>query len=137
MRARLFTGLIRRCLPAILLSLAVFLPTAAVAEERWLLVSIAGQPVGSLRESVASREGALVTETATRMVINRLGHRVEVAITSTSRESAEGRLRDATADLKMSDQTTSTAVEVGEGTVRLRSQAGGKGFERTVPFSGE
>lgn len=128
---------IRRRLAAILLSLAVFLPTAAVAEERWLLVSISGQPVGSFHESVAGRDGTLVTETETRMVINRLGHRVEVAVTATSRESAEGRLRDATTGLKMSDQTTTMAAEVGEGTVRLRSQAGGKSFERTVPFSGE
>src|SRR4051812_13428463 len=128
---------IRRRLAAILLSLAVFPPTAAFAGERWLLVSIAGQPVGSFHESVAGRDGALVTRIETRMVINRLGHRVEVEVTSTSRESAEGRLRDATTDLKMSDQTTTMAVEVGEGAVRLRSQAGGKSFERTVPFSGE
>lgn len=137
MRAHLFMSPFRRRLAAILLSLAVFLPTAAAAEERWLLVSIAGQPVGSLHESVAGRDGALVTQTETRMVINRLGHRVELAFTSTSRESAAGRLRDATTDLKMSDQTTSMAAEVGEGTVRLRSQAGGKSFERTLPFSGE
>jgi hypothetical protein len=128
---------IRRRLAAILLSLPFLLPAAAGAAERWLVVSIAGQPVGSLHESVAERDGLLVAESETRMVINRLGHRVEVAFSSKSRESGEGTLRGAATELKMSEQTTATAVEVEKDAVRLRTEAGGKSFERSLPFAGE
>jgi hypothetical protein len=45
MRAKTFTIQFRRRLPAILLFLFVSLPAAA---EQWYVVSIAGQPVGSV-----------------------------------------------------------------------------------------
>jgi transglutaminase-like putative cysteine protease len=128
----------RRRLAAILLSLAACLSaTAASAAERWFVLSIADQPVGFLRENVAERDGVLVTELQTRLVLNRLGHRVEIGSTSTSRESAEGRLRGAAMELKMSDQITSIAAEVEDGAIAVRNRAGGKSFEQKVPYSGE
>ena len=128
----------RRRLAAILLSLATCLSaTAASAAERWFVLSIADQPVGFLRENVAERDGSLVTELQTRFVLNRLGHRVEIGSTSTSRESGEGRLRGAAMELKMSDQITSIAGEVEDGAIAVRNRAGGKSFEQKIPYSGE
>lgn len=124
-----------RCLVFLL---AAGLSTGAVAaSDRWFVLSIGDQKVGSLRETVSARDGILLTEVEGTLVFNRLGHRVEIATRSTSHESVEGRLRDSAADLKMSDQTTSTAGEVGDGEVRVRNQAGGKSFERILPYSGE
>jgi hypothetical protein len=135
----------RTRLTAVLPFLVTFLSLswAAVAAEpveRWYLLSLAGQPVGSVQESIsaaAGAGGAIITETRLQLVLNRLGKRVEMASTSTSRESGDGRLAAAGLDLKMSDQTTSVAAEIADGAVRIRSQAGGQSFERTVPVTGE
>ena len=125
----------RRRLAAILLSL--FLPLPAAAAEQWYVVSLGGQPVGSLQETVFEDAGGSRTESRMRMVLNRLGTRVEMETATAVQESADGRLQKAGLDLKMSSQSTSTTAEVGDGTVRIRSQAGGQSFDRTAPFSGD
>jgi transglutaminase-like putative cysteine protease len=93
--------------------------------------------VGSLQETIAEDGESLRVDSRLRMVLNRLGTRVEMATSVTSRESADGKLRSAGLDLEMSSQATSTTAEVGDGVVRVRSQAGGQSFDRTVEFSGE
>ena len=125
---------IRRSLTAILLSLFLSLPALA---EQWYVVSLAGQPVGSLQETVSEDAAGTRTENRIRMVLNRLGSRVEMDTATDVQESAEGRIQKASLDLKMSTQSTSTTAEVGDGAVRIRRQAGGQSFERTVPFSGD
>lgn len=145
MRADKFPLPSRRRLTAVVLFVAVVqsLPFVAApvaageAAERWYLLSLAGQPVGSVQESVAASGDAIVTETHLKLVLNRLGQRVELASASTSRESGAGRLASAGLDLKMSDQTTSLTGEIADGAVRVRSQAGGQSFERSLPFQGE
>lgn len=130
----------RTRLTAVLLFLVAFLSlsfaAAAASSERWYVLSLAGQPVGSVQENVAAGD-SVVTATRLQLVLNRLGKRVEIASASTSRESGDGRLASAGLDLKMSDQTTSVSAEIADATVRVRSQAGGQSFERTVPVIGE
>ncbi len=144
MRADTFIHPIRRPLTAFLLFVAVLsLPFAAAAAEpgeRWYLLSLAGQAVGSVQESTsetADAGGAVLTETHLQLVLNRLGQRVEIASAGTSRESGDGRLTSAGMDLKMSAQATSVTAQIEDGAVRIRSQAGGQSFERTVPSKGE
>lgn len=128
----------RRNLTAILLFLLAFVSAiAAEASEQWYVISIAGQPVGSLQETTAPTATGTRVESRMRLVLNRLGARVEMGSASSAEESPEGRLRSAGTELKMSSQVTSTTAEVGEGVVRIRSGAGGRSFERTAEFSGE
>jgi len=134
MRAKTFTISFRRRLPAILLFLFVSLPAAA---EQWYVVSIAGQPVGSVQEVVSVEGEGSRAESRLRMVLNRLGSRVEMATASEIQESGDGRLRKASLELRMSSQATSTTVEVEGGALRIRSQAGGKSFDRTVEIPGD
>ncbi|MFY9824915.1 MAG: transglutaminase domain-containing protein, partial [Thermoanaerobaculia bacterium] len=125
---------------AVLLTLAALLSSpswAAAPSERWYLLSLAGQPVGSVQESLTGAEASLVTESRLQLTLNRLGKRVEIASASTSRESGDGRLVATGLDLKMSDQTTSVTAEIADGAVRVRSRAGGQSFERTLSLTGE
>lgn len=127
----------RRRLAAILLLLFASFSAAAAASEQWYVVSIGGEPVGSLQETHTDEGASLRIESRMTMVLNRLGSRVEMATGVITRESTEGRLLSTGLDLKMSSQTTSTTAEVGDGVVRIRSQAGGQSFDRTAEFSGE
>ncbi len=135
MRAEILTKTFRRSLTAILLSLFLALPAAAA--EQWYVVSMAGQPVGSLQETVSEDAAGTRTENRLRLVLNRLGSRVEMDTAAAVQESADGRIRKASVDLKMSSQSTSMTAEIGDGAVHIRSQAGGQSFDRTVPFSGD
>lgn len=134
----------RRAWPALLaclLQAAAFPALAEQAppvEERWFVTTIAGEPVGSVRETVAPGEGgALLSTTELRLVLNRMGNRIEMSTRAAFRESAEGRLEGAEVEVRMSDQATRTRADVGPEGVTIHQEAGGKGFSRTVPVAGE
>lgn len=139
MKKQISSNISRRRLSAVFLFLAAALavPSVALAAEQWYIISIGGQPVGSVQETISETSAGTRVESRMKMVLNRLGTRVELGSTSTTLESAEGRLQTAGLDLKMSSQATSTSAEVGDGVVRIRSQAGGQSFERIAEFTGE
>lgn len=110
----------------------------APAEERWYVTTIAGEPVGSVRETVTAGEaGGLLSTTELRLVLNRMGNRLEMATSATFRESAEGRLEGVEVEIRMSDQATRVRAEVGPEGVTIDQEAGGQSFSRTVPVAGE
>jgi len=109
---------------------------AAQVSEQWYVVSMAGQPVGSIVERRSEEEGEVLLKSEMRLVINRLGNKVEMGTDAAFRELPDGRLRGVDVDLKMSTQVTSTHATVEEGTVRIRSGTGEQSFERSVPFTG-
>ena len=93
--------LFRRRLSAILLFLFVFVSAiAAEAAEQWYIISIAGQPVGFLQETASETPEGAGVESRMRLVLNRLGTRVEMASTSN------------TADVKPTDDVVATRVIV-------------------------
>lgn len=111
---------------------------AAPNEERWYVTSIAGEPVGSVRETVALGEaGGLLSTTELRLVLNRMGNRIEMSTRAAFRESAAGRLESVEVEIRMSDQATRTRAEVGPEGVTIHQEAGGRSFSRTVPVAGE
>lgn len=123
-------------LAAFLLSLPAAL--AEPARERWYVVSLGGVPAGSVREAVVTEDGGAVRSTTElRLVLQRLGSRIEMTTSAASRESPDGRLASAEVELTASAETTSMTAEVKDGEVLLTSRAGGRSFERSLPFSGE
>lgn len=111
---------------------------AAPTEERWYVTSIAGEAVGSVRETLAVGEaGGLVSTTELRLVLNRMGNRIEMSTRAAFRESAAGRLESVEVEIRMSDQATRTRAEVGPEGVTIHQEAGGRSFSRTVPVAGE
>jgi len=125
---------------AILCLLLAILPVAARASESWYVVTIAGQPVGSMHEKVteASRADAAVhVASDVKLALNRMGSKVEMAMGETSRETKDGQLLGMDLTIKLSDQTTATNLALDSGIVKIRETAGGRTFERTVPYTGE
>src|SRR4051794_26273918 len=64
----------------------------AQASETWYVLTIGGQPVGSLHEEVASAEGAVRVTSKAHIILNRMGSKVEMEMAEVSRESPAGRL---------------------------------------------
>jgi hypothetical protein len=73
--------------------LSLFLTLPALASEQWYVVSLAGQPVGSLQETISEDPAGNRTESRMQMVLNRLGSRVEMETASAVQESADGRIQ--------------------------------------------
>ena len=115
-------------------------PTAAAAPvtDKWFVVTLGGTPVGYVRESSLpdGPAGALVSESEMKMVINRLGNKVEIASVSRTEETPEGRLLSVSYEMRASVLSTKSTALVGSGQIEIRSEAGGKSYKRTIPFTG-
>jgi transglutaminase-like putative cysteine protease len=110
---------------------------APQTSDTWYILTIGGQPVGSMHEEVAAAEGAVRVTSKAHLILNRMGSKVEMEMGEVSRESPAGRLLGADVDLRVSTQATSSHIAVEDGAVRIRDQAGDRSFERTVPYTGE
>jgi hypothetical protein len=113
------------------------LPAAARAADSWYVVTIAGQPVGSMHEKVTEAAGNVHVASDVQLALNRMGSKVEMAMGESSREAKDGRLLGMDLTIKLSDQTTSTSLALDAGVVKIRETAGGRTFERAVPYTGE
>jgi hypothetical protein len=125
---------------AMLFVLLAALPATARASDSWYVVTIAGQPVGSIHEKVTEIKGAsaaIHVASDVQLALNRMGSKVEMAMGEASREAKDGRLLGMDLTIKLSDQTTSTSLALDSGIVKIRETAGGRTFERTVPYTGE
>ena len=132
---RLAAALLLAAVPA--LSAAVSPAAPAGGSDLWYAVTIAGEPVGSVHEVTAVEDGAVRSLSTLKLVLNRLGTRVEMGMIVITRETLAGDLLGIDTELLLSTQSTSTHLSVEDGRVRLRDRAGDRDFERTVPFTGE
>jgi hypothetical protein len=117
-------------------SLCAQAPPAGAADS-WYLVTIGGLPVGGAHERVGIEAGAVREESDLHLVLNRMGSKVEMEMRAVSREAPDGRFQGMDLTMRLSAQETASSVTVEDGVVRIRDTAGGRGFERTVPFAGE
>lgn len=132
-RGRMVPGV---CLAVLLLLLQGEGILGSGPDRRWFVVTVAGVPSGSYHE-IVSRDGEVVQwESRLRIVLNRMGSRLEMGISGITRESPAGRLLEAESSLQMSDQVTRTRAAVGEGSVSIRNTAGGRTFESEVALQG-
>lgn len=130
-------------------------PGAAVeGAERWYVIKIAGRPAGYVREiaeakaapEAAAKPGpqtrtataarVLVTTSEMRLVLNRLGSRIELRLMSEAEESAEGALLKTTYVMMASTLSTKSVAVVGDGKIEITSDAGGKTYTNTMTFEG-
>ena len=113
-------------------------PSSTPPAERWFVVTLGGTPVGYVRESSlpGGPSGAVVSETEMKMVLNRLGNKVEIASVSRTEESPEGRLLSVSHEMRASVLSTKSRAVIGNGRIEIRSEAGGKSYSRTIPFTG-
>jgi len=110
----------------------------APPSDKWFVVTLGGTPVGYVRESSLpnSLSGAVVSESEMKMVLNRLGNKVEIASVSRTEETLEGRLLSVSYEMRASQLSTKSTAMIGNGQIEIRSEAGGKSYTRTIPFTG-
>jgi len=124
---------------ALLLAAAQAAFPAADIREAWSVITISGVPVGYVVETSAAPDpaGTVVSTSEMKMVLNRLGNKVEIELRSRSTETAEGRLLGVEYEMKASMMSTKSEAVVKERTIEVRSEAGGASYTRTVAYQGE
>ena len=110
---------------------------AAGTTELWYVIQIAGQPVGYIHEATKPQEKGLITDSEMRIVLNRLGSRVEIGFLSASEETPEVPLRRLRYEMTFSNQATKSEAVVREGAIEIRNESGGKTYSSTLNYEGE
>jgi hypothetical protein len=113
---------------------------AAPAAEKWFVIVIADVPVGYIHDMSSRKSGPaaeiLVYSSEMRLVLNRLGHKVEMRFLTVSEETPDGRLLRETYEMQASLVATRTEAVVKDGRIEFRSETGGKTYDRTIPYTG-
>lgn len=146
MTARLQTSLRRKALAlslhavaCVALGGALFVPPALhareaatpAAREDWLELRLAGVPAGYILE----RADGAKTHVESKMVLNRMGSKVEISSATTFDEDADGRLRSLTTQASTSRDKSTLTLTVGTDELTLESQAGGKSYTTKQPLT--
>lgn len=112
-----------------------------LSSDQWFLVTLAGDPVGYVHETVAVKsttEGSVIlTASEMKMALNRLGTKVEIQFLSSSEETPEGFLKRINYEMNASLMSTKSEALVKGNSIVVRSESGGKSYARTLKFSGE
>lgn len=103
----------------------------------WYVIKISGQPVGYLHEETKPQEQGLNTDSDMRIVLNRLGSRVEIGFLSASEETPEGLLRRVRYEMTASNQATKSEAVIREGAIEVRNESGGKTYTSTLNYTGK
>ncbi|MGA2586668.1 MAG: transglutaminase-like domain-containing protein [Candidatus Aminicenantales bacterium] len=108
--------------------------------EKWYLIMIADQPVGYIHDvsSAKSAPGGeiLLTSSDMKMVLNRLGSKVEMRFVTGYEETATGLLKKISYEMHASLMATKTEAVVKDKTIEFRSESGGQVYTRTISYSG-
>jgi hypothetical protein len=107
--------------------------------EKWFVITIAEKPVGYSHEWVvrgAAGSDAVFSTSDTKMVLNRLGAKVELRMLSSYEETKDGLLKKVDYEMQASVLSTKTEAVIKGQTIEIRSQAGGKSYTRSLSFTG-
>jgi hypothetical protein len=113
--------------------------------DQWYIIKIGGNAVGYLHDELrtpAARSpealgGVLQTNSEMRVVLNRLGSKIEISFNSSTEESSDGRLLSVESEMMASSQVTKSDAVIKPGIIELRTQAGGRSYIRTLNYAGE
>ena len=131
--------------PWIVLFLSVVLGPSVLSaslppSNKWFLVTIGGQPVGYIHDISSRKAGAggevLIYNSEMKMVLNRLGTKVELRFVTEFEETAAGLLTKIGYEMLASATATKTEAVVKDHSIEFRSESGGKSYNRTIPYTG-
>jgi transglutaminase-like putative cysteine protease len=106
------------------------------AADLWYVIKIAGQPAGFVHEETKAEGQGLITDSEMRIVLNRLGSRVEIGFLSTSEETSDGLLRRVRYEMRASSQSTKSEAVIRDGAIEVRNETGGKTYTSTLSYQG-
>ena len=110
-----------------------------LVSEKWFVITIADKPVGYSFERVmmgGAGNDTILSSSDTKMVLNRLGAKVELRMVSSYEETKDGLLKKVGYEMQASVLSTKTEAVIKGQTIEISSQAGGKSYTRSLNFTG-
>lgn len=112
----------------------------AKIETRWYSIRLGEETVGYVKEtgSRVKQAGRWYWESVTesKIVLNRLGQKVEMQVSYEHLETDEGLLRKITAEQLLAGSRVRTEIEVEADKIKIKNVTGAGSFTREVPYSG-
>ena len=109
----------------------------AVSGERHWDLKLADQPSGSFIESsLPGADGNVITREKMIMEINRLGSKVSISNETETVENSAGEMQSVVSVMSSSQAATRLRVTRSNEALRLETEAGGKSYEKQIPFTG-
>ncbi|MGB9893299.1 MAG: transglutaminase-like domain-containing protein [Candidatus Saccharicenans sp.] len=107
---------------------------------RWYSIYLGGQKIGFVKETGEKIQEKNLwyfkTITESKIVLNRLGKKIELIFNSVSLEDENGHLKKMLSDQILSSQPIRIEAEVKEAKISLKTTSGGKTFSRDLPYTG-
>jgi hypothetical protein len=115
---------------------AIAAESPASSDRTWDM-KLADQPSGSFMESTrVDTEGNVTTKERMAMDINRLGNRVSISNETETLENRGGEMQSLVATMSSSQAATRLRVTRSEEALQIVTEAGGKSYEKKIPFTG-
>jgi hypothetical protein len=120
-------------------------PTAG-EHDHWFVIKMGENSVGYLHEELRrlpgdpatdEQEAVLATASEMRLVLNRMGSRVELRFISSAIESLDGRLLRTDYEMTASNQAIRAEAVVKDGAIEIQNKVGGKTYPKTLTYTGE
>jgi transglutaminase-like putative cysteine protease len=102
----------------------------------WYILKISGQPAGYVRDATRIQGQTIRSDSDMRIILNRLGSRVEIGFVSSSEETPEGLLRRVSYEMTASNQTMRTDSVIKAGEIEVKNESGGKTYTSTLKYTG-
>lgn len=119
-----------------ILAAAVAGDPPAPGERHWDL-KLADQPSGSFTESsLVGADGNVTTKERMAMEINRLGSKVSITNETETVENRAGEMQSLVATMSSSQASTVLRVTRSGEALQIVTEAGGKSYEKKIPFTG-
>ncbi len=113
---------------------------AGEGDTRWYSISLGGETVGYVRETgYRVRQGGRwhwKSETDSKIVLKRLGQKVELFVSYEHLETDDGLLEKVKAEQVLAGSRVRTEIEVEADKIKIKNITGNQVFSREVPYSG-
>ena len=108
---------------------------SAQSKARWYIISFDNNPSGYYLEQNAQSTNEVNTSSVTKIKLSRLGSDVNMEVSISLKEAADG-LKSMKGELKFSEQVTTSLANVEASAIQLTTIAGGKESKMSVPYTG-
>lgn len=113
---------------------------AGQGETRWYSIRLGGEAVGYVKETGSRVQQAgrwyWKSITESRIVLKRLGQKVEMNVSYEHLETDDGLLKKITAEQLLAGSRVRTEIEVEEDRIKIKNMTGNQVFSREVPSDG-
>jgi hypothetical protein len=116
-------------------------PASQESSTRWYSICLGGETVGYVKEtgSRVQKDGRSQWKSITesKLVLKRLGQKVELSVNYEHLETDEGLLRQVISEQLLASSRVRIEIEIKEDRAEIKTISGGQTYEKAIPYTGQ